>query len=51
MLRIKLNKLGELAKKTKQSYENLDSTIKQDCQIKRALQSGEMHNWFVCMSV
>ena len=30
-------------------HENLSDKIKQDCQLKRAVQSGEMHNWIVCM--
>jgi hypothetical protein len=44
-------KLKELVIVQKKWYENLPEKLKMNCQIKRAVQSGEMHNWMVCMGV
>ena len=38
-------------KKAREVYNQWPDGIKRDCQILRALKSGEMHNWFVCCNV
>jgi hypothetical protein len=48
---MKEESLRQLVATQRKWYENLNSKLKKDCQIKRAVQSGEMHNWMVCMRV
>lgn len=43
--------LRELVIYQRKLYNNLDEKLKKDCQIKRAVESKEMHNWMVCMRV
>lgn len=43
--------LRELTMAQREWYKNLTEKLKKDCQIKRAVQSAEMHNWMVCMRI
>lgn len=43
--------LREIVIAQRKWYKNLSKKLKKDCQIKRAVESAEIHNYIVCMRI